>query len=445
MKSSLLALVLVAASLSAASAQDARGRQRQPPGTGTNTGRSGGTSGGDSRGGGDDRGGSRRDPPSTGGDWNRDRGSDTGSTARRRVPRPDTTPLDGGRRDPGTAPQRDENGGSLGHAVRRDSMPGRDHTGVIGGYDPRRWDEHERDRYYWHTWNGRRYCHWVDPYGVDWYYWYFDDGYYTMRYHDGYWWRYDGRFGRWVYLHDGWWYYHDGVRVYAYEEDRGSYDTVSEDFEMPKTEQRKLELTVNFGHFGLPDGGQGSVINENRQYLDFDGNMGGVAAGAELNVGINRYLEGGVGVGYQSAAVDTHYQDYVNANGHEITQNLSVRNIPVNAHVKLMPFGRDQAIQPYVGAGVQVNNWRYQESGQYIDFNSPNYDIYKETYKASGVAVGPIAMVGAKVAVNKQVSLGVEYRKQWANGKLPVEQGFAGDHVDLGGSQVTAGVTIRLK
>src|SRR6185503_10388177 len=102
---------------------------------------------------------------------------------------------EGSRGEPNAAPPTDS---GLGHAVRRDSLPGGGHYGDL---DPRGYREYDRDRYYWHEHHGRRWCHYVDGSGTDWYYWYEDDGYYTMRYIDGYWWRYDGRYGRWVYLY----------------------------------------------------------------------------------------------------------------------------------------------------------------------------------------------------------------------------------------------------
>lgn len=437
----LLPLVLIAAALSTAHAQDSRGRQRQPPPD------RGGSQGGGQQGGSEpSRGGQRRDDPQPdrGRDWTPPpAGGDgtSGGTARRRIPRP--APIGDSHAQP-TAPSRDESGSPLGHAVRRDSLPPRHVGGSIGGYDPRRWDERERGRYYWHHHGGYRYCHYVDPYGTDWYYWYFDDGYYSMRYHDGFWWRYDGRYGRWVYLHEGWWYYHDGSRVYAYEESRGSYDGVDEGWDAP-VQPRKLELKLDLGSFGLGEGGSGSVIKENGSYLDFDGRVGGVAVGAEVNLGINNHLEAGVGVGYQSGSTGSQYRDYVRDDGSEIRQDIRVRNLPVNVNAKVYPFGRDQRIQPYVGAGVQVNSWRYEESGQFIDFNTPNNDIYKETYKASGVSVGPVAIAGLKVPLNDKVSIGAEYRRQWGKGRLPEDGGFAGDHLDLGANTFQAGVTIKLK
>lgn len=445
MKISLIALML-AAVCSNASAQDSRDRQRQPPGSGTN--QSGGprTDGNQS---GDSNDGPRRDerPQSGGSGYTQSGGSHSSGAARRRVPRVDGGTLDAvrnSRTNPGAVPTQGPDGSSLGHAVRRDSIPPSSYSGNFDDLDPRGWNERERRRYYWHEHRGHRWCHYVDGYGDDWYYWYHGNDYYTMRYIDGRWWRYDPGHGRWVWLHNGGWYYQQGPTVYHYEESSGQYQDADAGVYEPIVPP-KIAVTVNLGRFGLNAGDAGSVVKENQSYLDFDGAVGGVSASAEVNVGLGNHLEAGLGVGYVDASANSMYRDYVRDNGTDIRQQTRLRNVPMNVNIKLMPWGRDKEIQPYVGAGLQVNNWNYEESGQFIDFNSANYDIYKDTYKADGVAVGPVAIVGLRIPLNKTVSISGEYRRQWAKGALPAEGGFVGDHVDLGGETFQAGVTINIK
>ncbi len=57
------------------------------------------------------------------------------------------------------------------------------------------------------------------------------------------------------------------------------------------------------------------------------------------------------------------YTDLVNIDGTDIEQTLKLRIIPFTATVRLLPFGNDQPIQPYIGAGVGVYRWRYSETG----------------------------------------------------------------------------------
>ena len=78
--------------------------------------------------------------------------------------------------------------------------------------------EREPGRYYWHDDGGQRYCHYMDPWGYQWYGWYGEDDVLWVRYYDDRWWNYDADMGRWLFWDDGqwWWQDEDGGGVYVY-------------------------------------------------------------------------------------------------------------------------------------------------------------------------------------------------------------------------------------
>ena len=47
-----------------------------------------------------------------------------------------------------------------------------------------------------------------------------------------------------------------------------------------------------------------------------------------------------------------------------------------------MPLGQRNALQPYFGAGLAVNSWRYSESGEFIDFGR-NREIFRELVRVA--------------------------------------------------------------
>ena len=47
-------------------------------------------------------------------------------------------------------------------------------------------------------------------------------------------------------------------------------------------------------------------------------------------------------------------RDLVNENGGDIGQDLKLRIVPFTATYRLLPFGREPAVQPYIGAGVGI-------------------------------------------------------------------------------------------
>ena len=60
------------------------------------------------------------------------------------------------------------------------------------------------------------------------------------------------------------------------------------------------------------------------------------------------------------------YRDFVNDNGSEIEQDLKFRIAPVTGSVRFLPVGHG-SVEPYVGIGVGIFNWRWSETGEFVD------------------------------------------------------------------------------
>jgi len=194
------------------------------------------------------------------------------------------------------------------------------------------------------------------------------------------------------------------------------------------------QQTVNFslGHYALRGEDarvSGDVLNENLSFLAFDPrDFNGATIGAEWLVPFGNLLEGGIGVGYYRHTVPSVYASFVNRDGSEIAQDLKLRIVPIAFTVRLVPFGHEAPIQPYVGAGLAVYSWRYSESGQFVDFNDRS--IFRDSYVASGNDTGPVVLGGVRFALDR-LSTGFELRYQKGQGAL--DNRFAGDKIDLGG------------
>ena len=186
----------------------------------------------------------------------------------------------------------------------------------------------------------------------------------------------------------------------------------------------------------------GDALVENRGIYLFDFNdFNSASIGAEYLAPLGEYFEAGAGIGFTSRAVDTIYDDYVRPDGSEIEQTLKLRIVPISATVRLLPLGRSSAFQPYLGGGIGIYNWRYSETGDFIDFSLPNRPVFRETYSATGTAVGPVAVFGARFPLG-DVTIGGEVRYQKADGDLD-EQDFLAPKIDLGGFHYSATVGFR--
>lgn len=192
-------------------------------------------------------------------------------------------------------------------------------------------------------------------------------------------------------------------------------------------------IGFNLGYFALR--GEDSRVDGDVLFNDLDSlafdikDFNGASIGAEWLVGLGDYLEAGVGVNFYQRTVPSIYRELVNVNGAEIAQDLKLRVVPLTASVRFLPIGR-RGVTPYVGAGIGVFNWRYSETGEFVDDNG---DIFPATFKADGNAVGPVIMGGVRAPVGDVWTIGGEVRYQKAEGDTSAEPGLLGDKIDLGG------------
>lgn len=202
----------------------------------------------------------------------------------------------------------------------------------------------------------------------------------------------------------------------------------------PATSYAQQSINLYVGGF-VPKGEDARDTNDvlwnNLDFLSFNvKDFNGATAGAEYLVGLNDYLEAGLGVGIYSRSVPSVYANLVNSNNTEIEQTLKLRQVPFTATVRFLPIGRGAGIEPYIGAGVAVINWRYSESGQFVDFTDKS--IFRDTFEGKGTATGPTVLGGIRIPIGV-ADVGFEARWQKALGDLPADLGFAGTKVDLGG------------
>ena len=162
--------------------------------------------------------------------------------------------------------------------------------------------------------------------------------------------------------------------------------------------------------------------------------------GGEWLVGLGSNFEGSLGLGFHSRAVPSIYAQRVNSNGSEIEQELKLRVVPFTATVRFLPMGRHNGIVPYVGAGVGVLNWRYSETGEFVD--SRDLSIFRTSYVGSGTATGPVILGGVRVPIGSW-GVGGEIRYQSAIGTLPTNVDFLGTKIDLGGFNYLLTINVR--
>jgi hypothetical protein len=183
----------------------------------------------------------------------------------------------------------------------------------------------------------------------------------------------------------------------------------------------------------------GDVLVANEDFLTIRvRDFRSVSVGGEWLVPFGRFAEAGVGVSYTQKTVPSGYADFVDSDGSEVNQQTRLRRVPVDFTARLLPFGLDAPIQPYVGVGLTAIRWHYSEFGEFIDFDAGRR-VFDGEYTIDGTRAGVVALGGVRFT-NNRATAGFEVRYYKADAPLPSD--FAGPRLDLGGwnYQVTAGV-----
>lgn len=205
------------------------------------------------------------------------------------------------------------------------------------------------------------------------------------------------------------------------------------------------QQTVNFtlGYFapiGVETRSVDDVLVNNLDFLAFDiGDFNGPSVGGEWLVGLGSFVEAGVGASLSRQRVPSVYADFIDTDGSEVEQDLSLRLVPVVFSARVLPFGQSAPIQPYVGAGVAVYRWEYAERGEFIDFGARR-TIFRDEYVAEGRTTGAVVLGGLRFAGDRATG-GVELRRQLGTAQL--DDRFSGRELDLGGWTVNLTLGVR--
>ncbi len=211
-------------------------------------------------------------------------------------------------------------------------------------------------------------------------------------------------------------------------------------------------FAITFGYFaprGQDSRVSGDVLNADRclnvsfacDPLVFDiQDFGGATINGEYILGLGKYFEASVGLGYYQRTVPSVYEFLTQPDGSEIEQELKLRVVPVTGTVRFVPTGRQARFQPYIGGGIAGLRWHYAETGQFVDPSDST--IFPAQYVADGTAVGPLVLGGVRAPIGASLMLGGEVRFQKADDDLDPTQ-FLGDKIDLGGTSYQATLTWR--
>jgi hypothetical protein len=202
-------------------------------------------------------------------------------------------------------------------------------------------------------------------------------------------------------------------------------------------------INISLGYFAVTGEDartDGDVLVANRDILAFDiRDFDTGSIGVEWLLPIGEFIEVGAGAAFTSRTVPSIYDELVNRDGSEIEQDMKLRIAPFTATVRLLPFGRSRAVQPYVGGGIGLFNYRYSEVGDFVDFTDRS--VFRDQFVAKGTETGGVALAGIRLPIGDAWSLGGEVR--WQTASADLNDDFLGTTLDLGGFHYLATIHVK--
>jgi hypothetical protein len=168
---------------------------------------------------------------------------------------------------------------------------------------------------------------------------------------------------------------------------------------------------------------------------DFDSPL----IGAELGVRITERWDLGFSIGLQESRASSEYTEWVDQDDQPIEQVTKLRLVPAVVSVRYYLNDRGRKVgsfawiperfTPFVGLGAGVLSYRFQQRGDFIDFQT--FGVHRDDLVSEGSTTMARATAGATWAFHRQLFLSAEGRWAWARGDVGGDfQGFDAMHLD---------------
>lgn len=183
------------------------------------------------------------------------------------------------------------------------------------------------------------------------------------------------------------------------------------------------------------------------------GDFDDLALGLTWTSGIGSHFDVGFNVDLYDSTVRAGYRDLGDQDGYPILHDSRLRMVPVSVDFRILPFGRgirrDRAGIPrersplvYFGGGVGLNVYRYEEFGDFVNFDHPDWPVVEDAFRDDGVAPLATAVAGVEIPMGDILGLVFEGRYRWS--KVDPGDDFRGlGSLDLSGPSAYVGLSLR--
>jgi opacity protein-like surface antigen len=179
--------------------------------------------------------------------------------------------------------------------------------------------------------------------------------------------------------------------------------------------------------------------------------FGSLTVGGDIGFRITSKLDLTLDAGYSRSSHKSEFRDFVDNNDLPIEQTTTFERVPLTANLKIRLASPGRSIGslawipsrfvPYVGGGVGVMHYRFEQTGDFVDFDTK--DVFNTTVDARNWAFVQQVMAGAEY--NFSPMFGVTLDARYLHGRGDLGTAFNGyDKIDLSGASATVGLSVRL-
>jgi opacity protein-like surface antigen len=179
--------------------------------------------------------------------------------------------------------------------------------------------------------------------------------------------------------------------------------------------------------------------------------FGSLTLGADMAFSLTSKLDFTLDAGYSRSSHKSEFRDFVDNNNLPIEQTTTFERIPFTANLKLHLASAGRSIGtlawipsrfvPYIGGGIGVMRYRFEQQGDFVDFNTNA--VFNTTLDAKDWAFVEQVMAGAEY--NFSPMFGMTLDARYLHGRGSLGSAYSGyDKIDLSGASASVGLAVRL-
>lgn len=215
--------------------------------------------------------------------------------------------------------------------------------------------------------------------------------------------------------------------------------------------QPKVSIGLQLGYAGPSVGSE--IFDWTQSELTVsDGDFASGLMGLELGIRASDRVDVALGVAVARSETRSEYRDWVGGDDLPIEQTTSFWRVPLTASLKYFLTDRGRSVgqfawipgdwTPYLGVGGGWTAYRFEQTGEWVDFDSNELDIFRGTVVSDGFAPTAHLLAGVQKSLSPHLFLTGEGRYSWASKEMDLDfEGF--DPIDLGGFQMSVGISAR--